>query len=492
MSNPLLRLSGESDQEDWEPYEAPVFSQIAAEQEALQATIQFEPDAGVSELEHLSAVACESLRESADLSHTAYCLESMAQFARRFQKQGGQFSAESAALFSMNTELLYSKAHKVKVPAVFSMESDRVTVSARALEEMQETSSGLFKYLKEKLVSAVKHIAEIIGFFNRNMVRLKYKMAGIEKKVHEIGQDAKPKFSQVKPESWCKYLCYSDTGFDTGLSKVISDVTGFIDDHMQMANNSVDKQMGWFKANAGEGADESVFDSFQYSPDDYKLPHMSEFHRSIGFSSTHGDNINYRTNELPGGKAFYVEANPTDQTGLEGMRCFQSVRFSFDDYNPSSWNMFQAKLSMIVGMGTAPWLLLVNPLLGAAALGAAAYSVYDSKYKEAAGGKVNIDDKLMFDVLTPKEMANTLTGIRKGISELQRWNILVLQKPWKNRELDDLVDTIMDDEYSTSALRSYCNALISYMSAVGAHVHAYTFKVFGAALNFIDKSCKQY
>jgi hypothetical protein len=492
MVSRLAMLSGDLEGSDEELNTPLDFQTLAAEQEVLQAPIQLFEDADIERLDQLDTECLQARTEKdSDLTVAARSLEEMALFVRKQVRKGEQFSTENAVLIDLSTSLLYSKINRNPANGVFSYESDTISVAARAIEEMEETSRGIFQYLKEKLVSAAKHIAEVIGFFNRNMVRLRWRMSNTEKMVHDI-QGAKPKVDFIKPESWCKYLCYSQSGFDVGLKRVITDVTNLIDDHTQMANNSVDKYMSWFKDHAESGQDESVFDSFRYNPEDFKLPQMTEFHRTVGFQATKGDNINYRSQELPAGKAFYVEASPGESDGMQALRSFQAVRFDFDEFNPSSWNMMQAKLSAIISLPVVAWLTFVHPVAGLAAAGVGAASVLASKYTEHTGGKVVIDNKLKFNVMTHDEMQNALSGVRKGMSTLERWNVMVLQKPWKNRQLDELVDRIMDDEYSTSAIRSFCNSLIGYMSNVGSFIHAYSFKVFGAVLNFIQKSCKQY
>lgn len=467
------------------------YGMIAAEQEVLQAPVGLVEDADLDQSDVLDQCACAHSNTTAGQAEAAMALEELGSYLKNRMKGGGNFSMEEATLVNLNAHLLYAQAHKSARPVLFSMESGEPQFARRAVEEIEEASRGVYAFLREKMKSAVKRIADVVGYFGRNMLRLRYKYNKMEKLFHEL-KSKKPKLSAVKPESWCKYLCYSRTGFDSGLSNVFSDVSTLVSEHMKMASSSVGKNIDWFKSAVSMGAESDPSDSYTYSPADYQILEMKEFHRSVGFQSTHGDQINFRSRELPGGKAFYLEALPREATGAEALSAFEHVRFSFGEFNPESWNMFQAKLTAVVSLPVTMWLTLVNPFLGIAAGAASLYAGYQAKYKDTTAGKVHIDQTVMFDVLKHDEMRTVLDNVRKGIDQLEQWNMNVLQKPWKSHSLDDLVDRVMSDEYENSHMRMFCNALIGYMGQLSAHVHTYAFKVYGAALNYVEKSCKQY
>jgi len=467
------------------------FSEMAAEQEILQAPVGMIEDADLDHSGECDRVAAAYSDVTAGKADVAVALEELADMLTRRVKQGGGFSMEEASLVHMNAQLLMMHAQKAKPLHMFSMEGDQPVFAARAIEDIREATEGLYGFLRDKLKNAVKHIADVIGYFGRNMMRLRWKYERLARSYHEL-KVMKPRLSAIKPEAWCKYLCYSKGGFDTGLKRVMKDVQVFVDEHMQMANKTVNANINWFKQALQSGAESDTSEGYSFSPQDHMILDMTEFHRTVGFRSTHGDQINYRSRELPGGKAFYLEALPNTARGQEAFTAFEHVRFAFGEYNPESWNMFQAKLTAVIGLPVTLWLSLVNPFLGLAAAGATAYASMQAKYKDTNAGKVHIDQSVMFDVLKHDEIRAVLDEVRAGMAQLERWNMAVLQKPWKGHDLDRLVDGVMSDDYSNSQLRGFCNSLIGYMSQLGAHVHTYAFKVYGAALNFVEKSCKQY
>lgn len=375
----------------------------------------------------------------------------------------------------------------------FSTESYQLSRKAElnlALENVSSRVQVLYESLKSNILEMGQHILHMLAHFGKQVGDLKKRSLELEKELR-TKEDKEAAFPAVKAESWCKYLCYGSSGFDQGLKIVLGDIDTLVSDHTHMATSAIEKYVDWFKEHAGEASDDEVFTSLHTQPKDFLLAGMSEFDRSIVLGTPKGDNLFYRSKELPGGYAFYVETHPEGQVGLEALKALESTRFKFEVYNPRSYETTKMKIAAIVALPVATWLHFVNPLLGMAA-SAAAGAYIGSQAKDGTGQQVHIGKDMLFQALTKEEMKHVLAEVKAGAGKLQSWSTAVLQKPWKSHDLDKAAEDILKAKDTTSNYKAYCNALLHLVSTIATGMESYAFEVYHACLLYVEKSLKQY
>lgn len=367
----------------------------------------------------------------------------------------------------------------------------------QALEGIQAKIDSLFAGLKVRMVKLAEHMALVMRSFNQNIQHLKQRVHTLEQAL-ETATRTEPKFPLIKPEPWCAQLCYLDTGFDTGLKRVGKDLHWLLASHRELMQSSIGKYTQWFKQHASQAQDDFVFRALKVRRTDFLLPGMTEFNRSQGYHGPHANNLFYRSRELPGGKAFFTEIETTDKNGLAAVNMLRNVRFNMDHYDPVSYRLQKAKLSLILGLSFQAWMLAINPFIGT--LGIVAALRYNKTQQLAGTGHVvKIDPNYLFPVLSRTELKATLNEVKQGLVELERWNQAVLQKPWKSAELNTAIDRIIGLDRTTvhngvgvRYMREYCHGLLNLLNQSGHGIHTYAFRTYSAMLAFSEKSLKQY
>jgi hypothetical protein len=244
-----------------------------------------------------------------------------------------------------------------------------------------------------------------------------------------------------------------------------------------------------FMERMAEGGD--AVEEYSLSPKEYILPGMQEFHRSVGFDTPSRDNIFFRSHELPGGRAFYTQVNPSVTNGVEAIRSLEVVDFDLFYWDPKSYEVFKMKLAAAIAIPMTVFLTMVNPVLGVAAIGAASTYIA-TRGVDNTGAKVEIDPTTIFKCLSIDEAKRVIGEVRQGLVGLKEWGDIVLLDPWKSQDIDQLVINIIDRDDSNSNMKAFCNATLSLMNHLSTGVHSYAFKVYNAMLNFAEKSLKQY
>jgi hypothetical protein len=477
--------------------EVPIdYANMIAEQEHLQIQMNTDDELGHQTSEDLDQSCREIHGDLLQKTNAVVSLEAVVNYLDTMAKKN-ELNRASLVMANVATEELLCSAGFFPKEPTFSLESagseGRSSLMV-SLEDLKSKIAEIFSYLKHRIVAVARHISKVAGQFARNMFRLKLKLSNLEQLLHQA-RATEPRFPSVKAESWCEYLCYTGKGFDRGLKNVLADSDRFVKGHTERASWMVGKYMGWFDANCTHANDDKIFNSLTYDPKDILLPGMHEFHRSVGFTEASGSNVFHRSQELPGGRAYYIQLDPQARVGLPALNALEAVGFKLNLYNPESYNMMKIKLSAISSMPLAIWLGIINPALGLAAVAGGVIgtlvTAHNSKFKNN-GEQIRIDKNMLFEVLSMEEIRTVMSGVRKGMADLETWNLSVLQKPWKSHNLDLAVDEIMKNELSTSNMRVYCNALLSLMTELGSGVHTHTFRVYSAALNFVEKSLKQY
>jgi len=266
-----------------------------------------------------------------------------------------------------------------------------------------------------------------------------------------------------------------------------------------MANASVKKYTDWFKQHSLETNNDFVFRSLKCSKNDFLLPEMTEFNRSINGDSPKSNNMFYRSKELPGGVGFFTSVEVSDKTGLAAVNMLSNVENGLIAYNPASYNALKVAIGGIAGLSFMGWMMAIGNPLAALGIGVATVAYQHSQKVSGTGKSITIDKKYVFETLTLAEAKKVIADVKVGIVSLEKWNQEVLQKPWKNKEINIAIDKIIGlgntevhNGVGVRYMRQYCYALLNLMKIHSVGVHTYSFRVYNAMLNFTEKSLKQY
>lgn len=354
---------------------------------------------------------------------------------------------------------------------------------------VHDVSQSVYRFLKKKLVLVARHVVRVMGSIARGLRNLNARVKELESQLGKVSRKV-PLVPYIKAESWCEYLCYSKRPFSKGLEGIGSEVTGLVDEHTKMSKLLIARHLD--KLGELDNARDDPLDNFRVSPKEFLLPGMEQFHRSLRFQTPKGDNVFHRSHELPGGRAFYTQVNPTELVGTQAINSLEDVDFQVYYHDPKSYDTFKMKLAAAVAMPMSVFLTMVNPLLGAAAVTAAGTYIATRGQDNTGVERVVIDPSTVFECLSLKDAQRAIGELREGLAGLKDWEATVLSEPWKSQEIDELVLGICDREETTSNMKSYCNAVLNLMSNLSVGVHTYAFKVYNAMANFIEKSLKQY
>jgi hypothetical protein len=455
---------------------------MAAQQEGLQSHVELDEPVSLQQSEYLDQHGSEMAQDVLRRTDSLVALESLVSFI-----EGRALSTEGRTFASISLESYMTNAG-ISIPPNLGMED--AEEGPGLLKRAKDGIVEVYEYLRKRVAALMRHISLVMGVHARNMRRLKKRIEEVEELLGKVTKES-PLSPVIKAEAWCVYLCYLKSGFAVGLEGVPEKVVELVAQHRQMASATLSKHLDFLGSAVSSAVNDAVFQSLHVTHQEFLIPGMSQFHRSVGFQSARGDNVFFRSEELPGGKALYVQVNPHDQRGADAIEVVQDVGYSIDHYDPQSYTVFRAKLLAATMIPVSALLTVVNPLLGVAA-GLATGAALASQSVSGTGQKINIDKTVVFSVLEIDRIKSVLRVCRQGLTELKGWSEDVLSGPWKTRDLDEIVDKILSEETSTSSIKAYCNAVLSLMSKLGEGVHTYAFRALGACLNFCEKSVRQY
>ncbi len=350
-----------------------------------------------------------------------------------------------------------------------------------------DATKVVYRFVKKKLVLLARHVVKLMGAFARSERGLEEKIRDIERELGRVKRKD-PLVPFIKAESWCEYLCYTKRPFIKGLEGIHHEVDLLVNEHAKMGSMAIQKYVDVLKDMSG--ARDST-QTLRVGTKEFLLPGMKEFYRSVGLKEPRGDNIFFQSHELPGGRAFYTQVNPVDQTQAAAVDMLDDVDFMIALHDPRSYDLFKMKLAAAVAMPLSVFLVAINPLLGAAATTATAAYIA-TRGVDGTGSEVTIDKSTIFECLTLDEVHKRVQEMREGLKSLRAWGQAILHEPWKRAEIDELVYGICDGEETTGNMKSFCGAVISLMNRLTMDVSAYAFKVYNAMGNFCLKSLKQY
>jgi hypothetical protein len=354
-------------------------------------------------------------------------------------------------------------------------------------------SEGVFSSIKDGIAAVGEHIAKALSIYH-------YRFQSYEKRARKLlstsagkDQQASPKQNYVQPREDYALMCYSTGGFNKGLRQAVSDVNRFISDHEKMCDKLINKYVGWAKMNISRG--DAAFEHFSVDEKDFTIPGMQVFDRSIGQYTPRGDNVFFRSSELPGGVAFYTECTPGQITGPQAIKAFESVGFSMDIHNPASYNTFISKLCAIATLGVWVWMASMGPLvLSAAPAVMLPMAIISEKlsHHEGTGTTVSIPKDMMFETMSLDEINNVLTHSLDAMQGVDKWYNTVMQKPWKSHDLDRVIHELTDAEGAGSLTKSFCSALVRLIDQMDTLTEEYAFDFYEVCLRYCEDCLKQY
>jgi len=459
----------------------------------LQEQLQFPINlGGMSEDRQIKDITDSIEREFAQIQQdvdTSVAVESLCTYLTGKAKRGG-LTKEAITLANFAFEELRVKSSVKPAVMRISMESIDTAGLDRELKRIALSNESVRQSVSNKVIKITHMLSDLFSRFHSKVKDLKYRAADLNAAVHS--KDFKSaKFPAIKAENWCINLCYTQSGFDVGLKNVLSDTINLLKNHAHANKTLLDELVGWMKDHQDQADSDDVFESLSSDPKMFMVGHMQPFNRSVDYESTYGDNQFFRTAELPGGKALYVQTSPTVKHGIDALECLEHTRYKLALYNPNSYHTTAMKIATIAALPVAAWMGLTAPILGPVAaygLGALIEKMGHSHMAQ----KVHIDKQMLFQALTIDEIKHVVSEVNAGVNTLYSWSAAVLEGPWKSNKLDELVDEIMSRPDTVSNFKAYCNCVLQLASSTAAGVEHHSIDVFNSALQFAEKSLKQY
>ena len=428
-------------------------------------------------------------------------LEAMAEFIKN-----RSIDKTSAILFNVATES-YGNLSSLNAPRVaFALEGMTQEDAKLAPEEIQaamenltQNAADLANRLAKSISEAMVAIGDIVHGFDRNLLSLKKRIAKLETLVDTIKDKQDVAYSYVKPEPSYTYLMYTNDGFSNGIKPVVQDINWLLSEHSDMVGDSVGKYKDWLSQHKADIDNPKVLDSLEFNKDDFLLSGSSAFNRSVGNKIPSKGCAFYRTKEIPGGKCFYSEVRIEKQHGSDVVDALMDVNYFIDYFEPDSFRVMEKRVYHAASLTLLTWasIMLANPL-PLALHGVAASHIADST-KIADVKKVRISPETLFPTLTHDELQQMLTDLKKAILSLENWNRVVYVQTWKDKTIQEMVDSLVKEYKETGSLpagakqiKRLAVALISLMGKSYTKIHAHSFHVLNAALNYAEKSAKQY
>lgn len=428
-------------------------------------------------------------------------LEAMATFIR-----GRDINKTSAILFNIAAEG-YGKLDTVMDSRVtFALEGFREEDDKLPAQEIEVAMENLAKNTKEIIVrlqqsinKAMLAMGELVHSFDKNLLNLKKRLSALEVILESIKDKDEVAYNYVKPENSYTNLMYTEDGFTRGIKPVIDDINWLLNSHADMVSKSVGKYKDWLSQNKDDIENSRVIDSLDFHRDDFVLPGSTVFNRTVGSKAPAKGCAFYRTKELPGGKSLYVQVSVQNQHGTQAIDALSDLEYFIDYFEPDSFRITEKRLYSAAALGALAWasLMVASPL--PLAMYGVANSHINDHTKTVDVKKVRITADTVFPTLSKKQLMELRHELKLAISSLERWNREVYVHAWKNRDIQDTVDSLtksIEQSDGTPAgaghIRRLAVALISLMGKSYTRVHLHSFTVLNAALGYAEKSARQY
>jgi hypothetical protein len=420
-------------------------------------------------------------------SDAAIALEAIGNYMKVCAARG-ELTKPAVNLANVAIESISQNAGVDYTPMRFATEADAPESENNGHSVLKHAVSSLFAVIKENVSKVGEHVLEMLSHFHRQCSRIKSRATDLRSRSAKlVGNHAS--FPAIKAEKWFRFLCYTETGFDKGLNKVMKHVHEFVQAHEKMSSACIDKYVKWLKDNGKSGDD--ALENLRSHPDDFLMPNMHIFNRSLQWRTPKGANVFFRSEELPGGHALFVETYPGERGGADALKALEQTRYDFHIHNPSSYNVFSSNLVAIAAAPFAVWAVVVAPIVGVA-IGAGVLAHAASQKEHGTGRELEVHKDMLFEVLTREEINRVIEDTFTSVNAIEQWYNSVLQKPWKSHDLDNAINEITKAEGAGAGIKSYCNALLHLVSTISTGLEHYAFDFYHACLLFAEKSLKQY
>lgn len=363
----------------------------------------------------------------------------------------------------------------------------------QAQEAISERAAELLDTIKDRLVKAADYLTEQYGVVKRGIDKVESTIKELESAMEAMEKDS-ARFGAVKPEEWFTHLCLLEGGFDEGLKVIPARATDALQKHGHMVASSIGQYVDWV-VKVQNNESKAVFDSLKFDPKDFLIDGQKRFDQSVGLKSPSKGQVFYKTTDLGGGKAYYVETSVAPHQGLEALVALGALKFFMAQSNPHGYKDINLKLTALVALPATVWLASVAPPLGIAAGWGIAEWMRRHEV-EGSGQVVKIDPDLLFPCLKPDEMKALIAQAKKSVEVMKAWSAQVIQKPWKNAHFDDLVKRIYSKDHdgreNEKLMRTYIGAVVDLMVHVDCGIFEHTRDTLLASLRYGIKSAKQY
>jgi hypothetical protein len=439
-----------------------------------------------------------------------------------FLKEKTVLSCESANLANFGIEGLREQLNLSGMPLVFSAESIRsksdISV-APAVEGLGSTITAAQSAVSNGLSTLMVRVSDYLDKYKRALTKVRELQADVQARVNLIKPKGKPVFDYVKPEHWCEQLMYVDSGFIRGLKGIETAVSKTLTEHKQAILQANVKYRKWAADNGEKmmAGDYKAIDSLEFKPEDFVVSGGKVYTQSVGYKVPTGENVFYQGAELPGGMCIYTEAYRVRETGVHAIAALKSVGYFLGVKNPGAYSRARKELTEQVALsfgawawtllmisgnnyllyGKAPSMFPVFPL--AAAYGAQLVGWHWAKLADP-GKKVTIDKKILFETLSPAEIATALKDVEKGLAVVEDWRSIVLNKSLGDRTngFDKYMELLGNSSLnayrgrSVEQLKDLVLGLINLTQAGQCGLDVYALKTYTAMLKYVDQSARRY
>lgn len=457
-------------------------NQALFEQSLLQENVSGVPETFLEPIESIELLA-EQHEVYNNLSVVKEHLVSLS-------KNNVNLSRETALMTNVAIESMLSNVPVSKETLAISIESlqqDSVNVQL-AIEGIKEKLSDLFYHVRLQLIRVSKDLAMFTSRFNQ---RLK-NTSNYVKRIRQAYLDRKrdvPKYGYIKPENWMTNLCYLNTGFDTGLKAVTSDLVSFIKEHTKVFSSANKKYLkGLIDFNQNKD-----LDKIKYNPDDFILSSMRYDTKEVRRIVLKQNNTIYKGYELPGGKCFYAQLQSRKTEGKDAIESISKLDYYILPFELGQYSAMKEKVIVMSGLGFSAWLALIHPMLFAA--GAASTMYYRHKVNQAhPDSSITLDKAFLFETLNIKDLNNAITRSEEIVKLLDQWQGSVVDQFWKHNDLAKIASGAYSDGNNNDLkqLRNYIQALMNLGIKETQNFASYCFDVLNSILKYADKSLKQY
>lgn len=368
-----------------------------------------------------------------------------------------------------------------------------------AIENIAYNIAGAVVKLSNAFNSSMMVIGDLFHSFDRNVKRLKSRVAQLQTLHSDIAHDSQPVYNYVKPENNFTHLMYTDSGFSKGLSPVLHDVRWLFSQHSEKLLSTIDGYKNWYRSNKDNLDDISAFSDLRYDPQDFIFEGCKLFSSSVGNKTPSKGSVFFRTRELPGGQSQYIELPNLKLRGVDSIDSISKVRYFIDYWQPNSFKMLEKSVYGAAALGAMVWasVMMANPL--PLVFSGFVHSTISEKTKTQDLKKVRINESTVFTVLDKDSIGAAIEDIKNAIDAMEDWHQSIVRHTWRDQDikaiLNDFSKVIKEEGFKSGNFNHYRNfiaAIISITSRSYAPLHRYGYDTVNSSIGYVDKCIRQY